>query len=71
MSIKCVLAFQTADEELKVHFNDSSCAELKRNDVNPLNEGDIYDLRIRTSQYRSLSGKTKKQHLFLGISKVH
>lgn len=69
--IKCVLAFQTADEELKVHFNDGSCAELKRNDVNPLNEGDIYDLRIRTSQYRSLSGKTKKQHLFLGISKVN
>lgn len=56
---------------IKYNDNDGSCAELKRNDVNPLNEGDIYDLRIRTSQYRSLSGKTKKQHLFLGISKVN
>lgn len=69
--IKCVFDFQTADGELKVHFDDNSCVELKRNNVNPLNEGDIYDLKIKTSQYRSLSGKTKKQHLFLSISKIN
>lgn len=67
---KYLLEFQTTEEILNVHFDDSSCEELRKNDVNPLNEADIYDLKIKTSKYKSLSGKTKTQHLFLSISKV-